>query len=35
VPLHDTTRSGYRIDVAVLEIGELKSWSDCGPAAAK
>jgi hypothetical protein len=27
VPLHETSRSGYLIEVAVFEIGELKSWS--------
>jgi hypothetical protein len=35
VPLHETSRSGYLIEVAVFEIGELKSWSVWGPATAK
>jgi hypothetical protein len=34
-PLHETTKLGYVTDVAVFEIGESKSWRDCGPAAAK
>jgi hypothetical protein len=35
VPLQETTISEYVIDVAVLEIGELKSCNVCVPAVAK
>jgi hypothetical protein len=34
-PLHETAKLGYRTDVAVLEIGELKSCRTWCPAAAK